>query len=252
MALKKKKKKRFSTNFRNSMWVLSYTPPLSYSQWSAALSLIRWCDYLLLLHLLLSQHRVVALVFISQTQVADTLPVCAAVHLQQLVVSAADRLPELFGGRHQPVFLEGGGLVVRLDVHLAVGGQTHQAGFHSLVLPPGADVALHVLGLGKALLRRRPGLLESSLLEFLHHVGQHGVSGEHRPRVEVLPTLWADVDPQVVVLVPVVLDAVRAVAVSAWDGHRVPQHVQTDRAVELVLVQNHPGVSHRPQTPRRA
>lgn len=204
--------------------------------------------YLPLLYFCLSQHRVVPFVLICQTQVADALLVGAAVNLQQPVVSGTNSLLEFFGGRHQLVFLERSRLVVRLDMEVAVRGQTHQTGLDSFAFPPGADVALHIVGLRKALtyLRRRV-ILESGLFEFLHHVGQHGVPGEHRPRVEGLPTLRADEDPQVVVLVPVALDTVGAVAVSTGDGDRILQHVQTYRAVELVFVQNHAGLSHRPK-----
>jgi len=210
-------------------------------------------DYLLVLYLDLGQHRVVALVLVRQTQVTDALLVGAAVHLQQLVVAAADRLLELSGGRHQLVLLERSGLVVGLQVDLAVGGQTHQTRLHRFVFPPGAHVALHVVSLGETRVdsrrrRCRRGLLESGLFEFLHHVGQHGVPGEHRPRVEVVPALRADEDPEVVVLVPVVLDTVRAVAVAAGDGHGVPQYVQTHRAVELVPVQDQSALSHREKT----
>lgn len=195
--------------------------------------------YLPLLYLRLSQNRVVSSVLVCQTQVADAPLVRAAVNLQQLVVSGTNRLVEVFGSRNQLVLLERGRLVVGLDVEVAVRGQTHQARPDSFVFPPGADVALHVVDLREARThRRRRVIMESSLLEPLHHVGQHGVSGEHRPRVEGLPTLRADEDSQVVVLVPVVLDTVGAVAVAAGDGHRVLEHVQAYRAVELVFVQD--------------
>lgn len=87
--------------------------------------------------------------------------------------------------------------------------------------------------------------METGRSKFLHHVGQHGVSGERRPRSEVLPALWAGEDPQVVVLVPVVIDTVGAVVVSARDGDRVFQDLQAYRTVELVLIQDRSGVSHR-------
>lgn len=194
--------------------------------------------------------------FVRQTQAADAAPVGATVHLQQLVVSGTDRVLEPLVSRHQSVLLESGRLVVRLDVDFAVGGQTNQAGLDSFVLSARADVALHVVGVGytSSLLRGHRGVvvrLESRLLELLHHVSQHGVPGERRPRAEALSALRADEDPEEVVLVPVVLDTVRAVAVSARDGHRVLQHVQTYGAVELVPVQYNSSLSHLYKTKQR-
>lgn len=180
---------------------------------------------------------------IGQTQVADTQPVRATEHLQQLVMPTANRLLEYFGGRDQLVLFESGGLVVRLDVQLAVGGQAHQARSHGLASPPCAHVALHVDGLGEVPGHR--GLLQFSLSEFLHHVGQHGVPGERGPRGEGLSALRADEHPQIVILVPVILDTVRAVAVSARNGDRVSEDVQTYRAIKVILVQDHPGLSHQ-------
>lgn len=225
------------------MWLFSSVPADSCAS-----------DYLLLLDLCISQHRVVPFVLVSQTQAADAQPVRAAVHLQQLVMPAANGLLEYFRSRDQLVFFKGGGLVMRLDVELAVGGQTDQAGADSFAPPHGAHVAFHVGSLGERLARSGRGLIELGLSKSLHHVGQHCVSGEQRPRGEVLPALGAGEDPQVVVLVPVALDAIRAIAVSAGDGHGVFQDVQTYRAVEMILVQNHLGLSHqssgtKPQEP---
>lgn len=184
-------------------------------------------DYLLLLDLYLSQHRVVPFVLIGQTQVTDAQPVRATVHLQQLVMPTANSLLEYFRSRDQLVLFKRSGLVMRLDVELAVGGQTHQTRPDSLVSPHGAHVAFYVDSLGEVLARSRRGSIEFSLSKFLHHVGQHCVSGERRPRSKVLSALRAGEDPQVVALVPVVLDTIRAIAVSARDGHRGFQDVQT-------------------------
>lgn len=202
-------------------------------------------DYLLLLDLYISQHRVVPLVFVSQTQITDAQPVRATVHLQQLVMPTANCLLEHFRSRDQLVFFESSGLVMRLDVELAIGGQTNQARPDGLVPPRGAHVAFYVDSLGEVLARSGRGFIQLSLFKFLHHLGQHCVSGERRPRGKVLPALRAGEDPQVVVLVPVALDAIRAVAVSARDGHGLLQDVQTYRTVEMILVQNHPGLSHQ-------
>lgn len=184
-------------------------------------------DYLLLLDLYIGQHRVVAFVFISQTQITDAQPVRATVHLQQLVMPTANCLLEYFRSRDQLVFFKSSGLVMRLDVELAVGGQTNQTRADGFVSPHGAHVAFYVDSLGEVLARSRRGFIEFSLSKFLHHVGQHCVSGERRPRSKVLSALRAGEDPQVVVLVPVVLDTIRAIAVSARDGHGVFQDIQT-------------------------
>uniref|UniRef100_A0A3B4GHR8 Uncharacterized protein n=1 Tax=Pundamilia nyererei TaxID=303518 RepID=A0A3B4GHR8_9CICH len=42
------------------------------------------------------------------------------------------------------------------------------------------------------------GVLECRVLKYLHHVGQNGVPGEQRPRVEVLSALRTDINPEVV------------------------------------------------------
>lgn len=105
-------------------------------------------NYLRVLYLGLHQHRVVSFVLVCQTQAADAAPVGAAVHLQQLVVSGTDRLLEPLVRRHQAVLLKSGGLVVRLDVDVAVRGQTNQARLDGFVLSADADVALHVVRFG--------------------------------------------------------------------------------------------------------
>lgn len=47
--------------------------------------------------------------------------------------------------------------------------------------------------------------------------------------------MGAAVDPAGVILAPVVLDAVHAVTVTAWDGNRIIWELQTYRAVKLLL-----------------
>lgn len=197
-----------------------------------------------MLHLLFGPHSVVTLVFIGQTQVTDTLVVAAAEHFQQLVVNGTDRLLQLFAGSHQFVLLESSRLVVRLDVEVAVRGQTNQTRFDCLVLSPRAHVAFDIVCLGETL---DDVAIESNGLESLNHVSQHGVPGQSWPRVKVLTALRAGEDAQDVVLVPVLPNAVEAVVVSTRDSDRVLERVQTYGTVELVLVQNYTGLSHCPK-----
>lgn len=98
-----------------------------------------------------------------------------------------------------------------------------QAGFHSFAFPPCTNTAPDTLG------------MRSRLLKLFHHFAQDRVSAQQRSRAEHLPALRAAVLAFLLGPVPVVLNAVQTVAVSAGDGHRVSQNLQAHRATELVF-----------------
>lgn len=78
------------------------------------------CPYLHLGPLLLSRHHVVALVLLDRTKHTDAHLVGAAVELQPLLMLWADLAVQVADFIHQLVSLEGGVLVVGLQVLLAV------------------------------------------------------------------------------------------------------------------------------------
>lgn len=89
-----------------------------------------------------------AFVLLHRAQYADTHLVSAAEQLQALLMLWADLPVQVTDFVHQLVPLEGGRLVVGLEMLLAVGGQTHEAALDCFVLLAHADVAADVLGSG--------------------------------------------------------------------------------------------------------
>lgn len=182
-------------------------------------SKIAW-THLLFDALLFSRCNVVTPVLSDRTQHTDAHLVGAAEQLQALLMLRADLPVQVTRLIHQLVSFEGGGLVVRLDVGLAVVGEAHQARLDGLAAPANAEVAeglaVHV-GEGRELRKMAPGLVV--------YVGQ--VAPQHGPRSEAGTALRAVVHPHVVKLVPVDLDALQAVGVTAGDGDGVSYSVRT-------------------------
>lgn len=96
-----------------------------------------------------------AFVFFHCTQHTDTHLVSATEQLQTLLMLRADLPVQVADFIHQLVPLKSGRLVVRLQVLLAVGRQTHQAGLDGFELLADADVAAYVLGSGVVVVRGR-------------------------------------------------------------------------------------------------
>lgn len=163
-----------------------------------------------------------AAVLPDSAQHADAHLVGATEQLQAFLVMGADLPVQVTGLVHQLVSLEGGGLVMRLDVGFAVVGQAHQARLDRFTAPAHAEItvglAVHVGD------RREPGQLAV-------HVGQ--VASQHGPRREGGVALRAAVHPQVVQLVPVDLDAFQAEGIATRNGDRIPQSISTQGAVKL-------------------
>lgn len=104
--------------------------------------------YLFLCSLLLGRDHVVAFVFLHRTQHANAHLVGAAEQLQTLLMLRADLPVQVTDLVHQLVPLEGGRLIVGLEMLLAVGGQTHEAGLDGFVFLANADVTADVLRSG--------------------------------------------------------------------------------------------------------
>lgn len=157
------------------------------------------------------------------TQHTDAHLVGAAEQLQALLMLRADLPVQVTRLIHQLVSLERGGLVVRLDVCLAVVGEAHQARLDRLAAPADTEVAeglaVHV-GERSELRKMAPGLVVD--------VGQ--VAPQHGPRREAGTALRAVVHTHVVELVPVDLDALQAVGVTTGDGDGVSHCVRAQEA----------------------
>ncbi|TNN39439.1 hypothetical protein EYF80_050384 [Liparis tanakae] len=188
-------------------------------------------------------RRVVAPVVVHGAQVADALAVGAAEDLHHLVVARAHVLLQPRRGVDQRVLLQRRHVVVRLQVPLAVRRQAHQAGLEGLQFGAGAEIAGHVSGSRRAAGGRSGS--ESRVLQRLQQLRQQGVLPQDGPRHEALPAKGA-AGRLVVggVLVPAAFDAAHAVAVSARDGHRVAEQVQTDGTAQLLSVTLAPAAPH--------
>lgn len=131
-------------------------------------------------------------------------------------------------------------LFVDFKVRHAVRLQTHQAGFHGSALAACANAAFHFFCFHWVL----SCSFKSFLLKLFHHFTQDRVPAEQRPGIEHLPALRAAVLAFLFGSVPVVFDAIQAVAVSTRDGHRVSQNLQAHRTTELVLLNWNSSGSH--------
>ena len=160
-------------------------------------------------------------VFFDGAQITDTLLISTTEKLPHLVVMRADILLKLAGGFDQFVFLKGRRLIVRLEVSVTVRDQTLKTSLHSFQFPPSADITGHISRSSVAVIRRN--ILESCLLQALHHLSQHGVFLQNRSWVEGVSALWTAEPPSLVILVPEALDTPPAVAVSTGNSHWILQ-----------------------------
>ena len=157
-------------------------------------------------------------------QHADAHLVRAAEQLEAFLVLRADLAVQVARLVHQLVPLEGGRLVVRLDVRLAVVRQAHQARLHRRVPPACAEVTERVL----LQVGERRELRERSRVMGVRGAYTGDVPAQDRARGEAGAALGAVVDADVVVLVPVDLNALQAEGVPTRDGDRVPQRVHAE------------------------
>lgn len=165
-----------------------------------------------------------AAVLSDSTKHADTHLVRTTEQLQALLMLGADLPVQVARLIHQLVSLEGGRLIMWLDVRFAVVGQAHEARLNGLVATANAEIAegfpVHV--------GERSELRELAPW-FVVHVWQ--IASQHGPWCEGCAALWAAVHTHVVKLVPVDFDALQAVGVTAGDGDWVSQCVHTQRTV---------------------
>ena len=158
-------------------------------------------------------------VFFHGAQITDTLLIGTTEQISDLVVTSTDVLLKLAGGFDQLVFLKGRRLIVRLEVRVTVRHQTLKPSLHSFQSPPSADITGHISRSSVAVIRR--SILESCLLQALHHLSQHGVLLQNGSWVERLSALWTAESPSLII--PVALDTPTAVVVSTGKTHWIPQ-----------------------------
>ena len=206
-------------------------------------------SYLLLSPLLLGRHHVVALVLLDGAQNADAHLVRLAEELQALLMLGADLPVQVADLVHQLVPLEGGRLVVGLQVLVAVRRQAHEARLDCLVLLAHADVAAHVLGPRVTAIATTTTIATTSIIVRGRRRGREGFGGRSRgqggvaraadaarrgPLVVGDPALGAEEGAGRVGVVPVGLQADGAEDVSTRDGHGVPEGLLTQVAAVLV------------------
>lgn len=173
-------------------------------------------------------------VFFHRTEHTDTHLVSATEQLQTLLMLGTDLPVQVANFVHQLVPFESGRLKVRLEVLLAVGGQTHQAGLNGFVLLANADVTPYILGSGIVVVRgrgwrwKRFGVALDGGVSGACHASGCG------PLVVGDPALWAEERTRVVSMVPVCLQANGAEDVATWDGHWIPEVFLAQVAAVLV------------------
>lgn len=167
-----------------------------------------------------------AAVLSDSTQHTDTHLVRATEQLQAFLMLGADLPVQVARLIHQLVSFEGRRLIMRLDVRLAVVGQAHEARFDSLAATADAEIAK-----GFAIQVRKRCELRMLVPWLVVYVGQ--VASQHGPWRESCAALWAAVHTHVVKLVPVDLDALQAIGVTAWNGDRVSQCVHTQWTISF-------------------
>jgi len=123
---------------------------------------------------------------------------------------------EVHRGFNQLVFLQGRRFVVCLKVILAVRCQTYQTRFHSLLFDTCTEITgyttLHVIATNLRV------AWKFQFLRLVHHICQCGIV-QKRPGAKCLCTLGTAEDPQIIFLVPKIMNAFYAVPVPTWYSH---------------------------------
>lgn len=171
-------------------------------------------------------------VFRLGAELAHTTLLVPAKHLQQPLVLLAHSVGEVLHRSDQLVKLQSGNSLVRLQVGLAVRGQTDQAGLDGFHLQGrgGADVTHHLAWLGRR--RRRSRGTDHQVPERLHQLLEGRVDADLRSAPEGSPAGGALTD---FTAVPHFLDAGLTEVMATWSGDRVGQHLLADGALELFL-----------------
>ena len=119
---------------------------------------------------------------------------------------------------------------MRLQVSLTERGLTLQAGLQGLELNPSADVTDHFSSLSRGLF----SVFDSDPVNIIYNISECCVDIELWSCVECPLTHWTLAQ---VSCIPVSTDTDLAEVVSTWSGDRLSEHIQTDRALELLFRQ---------------
>lgn len=189
--------------------------------------------YLLLCPLLLSRYHVMTLVLLHCAQHTDTHLIGATEQLQTLLMLGTDLSVQVANFIHQLVPFKGGRLIVGLEMLLAVGGQTHEAGLNGFVFLADAHVTAHILGSCVVVVRRRRWRRKGFTVALHGRVSRASYASWGGPLVVGDSALGAEVRACVVCVVPVCLQANGAKDVTTWDWHGIPEVLLTQVAAVL-------------------
>lgn len=204
------------------------------SHWQKTYLATRHKAYLFLCSLLLCRDHVVAFVFLHCAQHTNAHLVGATEELQAFLMLRTDLPVQVTNFIDQLVPLEGGRLIVGLEMLLAIGGQTHEAGFDGFVLLANADVAADILRsrmvvIGGRWWRRKwlAVALEGGMAWTSSFTSSSTYTSTYAswcgPFAVSDPALWAEVRARVVGMVPIGLQANWAKDVATRDRHRIPE-----------------------------
>lgn len=180
--------------------------------------------------LLLCCDGLVSFVLGLSAELAHALLLVPAEHFQQPLVLLTHPVLQVRHRLHQLVELQGGDRLMRLQVALAVRGQTHQAGLQSLHLQGRgrAHVTHHLARLGGG--QRRGRGTRYDVPKRVRQLFEGDVDAHIRPGREGFAAGGALAH---LAAVPHTLEAGLAEVVSAGSGDRVGKHLLTDGALEL-------------------
>ena len=156
-------------------------------------------------------------VFCLTTHLTQKLLVSLTEHLQEPLVIHADPFLQVLHWVDQLVDLQTGHSLVRLQVGLTVGGQTHQTGLQSPELPPNADITRHLPRPDDRLI-----VTDVHHLKNTYNVSERCVDTKHR---SYRKCLLAQGTLAIITAVPVLLNTTLTVVVSTGCGHWVSEEL---------------------------
>lgn len=190
----------------------------------------KFTTHLPLRALVLYRNNLVISVLSLSAELAHTLLLIPAEHLQQPLVLLTHPVLQVLHRLHELVQLQGDHPLVRLQVGFTVRCQTHQAGFQCFHLQGrgGTDITHHLTRLGWR--QRRGRWADYHLFECVCELFESYIYAYFRPWRERPVTRGALAD---VSAFPLALNAGLAEVVSAGSRHWVCEHLLTDGTVEL-------------------
>lgn len=182
------------------------------------------------------QYYIVSFVVIHHTHRTNAQLISSTVHIHIFVMMRTDLLlqVEVPRGFDQLVFLQGRRFVVCLKVIVAVRCQTYQTRLHSLLLDTCTEITGYITW--HAIATNLRVARKFQFLRLVHHVCQYGTSVQNGPGAECLCALGTAEDLQMIIFVPIIINASNAVVVATWDGHWIFQHIQADRTAKLFCI----------------